>query len=108
MPGTLGALNAINAPDAYTVQATLDGGMILDHINLDVINQGVYWQIRQIPQVGFPPQSASWQPEVFMAPGSRTIDRAGMVGVRVRAATPLASLPAGTLRSVATVEAVLQ
>lgn len=107
MPGTLGALNAITAPDTVSTASTLEGEILLDHVNLDVINQAVYWQIKQVAQAGYPPQTATWQPEVFMGPGSRTIDRPGMTGIRVRAAVKAAALPAGSLQAVVTAEAVM-
>lgn len=99
------ALNNLTAPDQYTAASTLDGLPVLDHVNLDVLNQPIFWSIKQTNDLTTD-MSGAWQPEVFMAPGSRTITRAGVVGVRVRAAVPASSLPAGIGGAQVTVEAV--
>jgi hypothetical protein len=101
------ALNAITAPDAYTPASTLGpAGAFADHINLDSVNAGIYWQICQTPNDAATPQLATWQAEVYMLPGSRSLTRPGVTGVRVRAAIPAAQLPAGGKQAVVTVEMV--
>lgn len=102
------AINQQVAPDEYGTDAqsgVLDRLPVLDHVNVDVANQGIYWSLKQTDDLD-PRQSGSWQPEVYMAPGSRTLSRAGMVGVRFRAAVPAAQLSPGVLQAVVTVEAV--
>lgn len=100
------ALNNITAPDQYAIAATLDTGNWLDHINIDVVNQAIYWQIKQTSRATDTPQLSTWQAEVFLAPSSRTIDRPGMTAVRIRAATPAASLPVGSSQAQVTVEII--
>lgn len=97
------ALNQVTAPDNYADAATLDQLPILDHVNIDVTNQGIYWQVKQTTSLD-PRQGGTWNPEVYMAPGSRTLQRAGMVGLRFRAAIAAAQL-AGT-QAIVTVECV--
>ena len=97
------ALNRITAPDAYTVGSTIDTSRDVDHINIDTANQAVYWQLKEYR----PPlasRAADWTNEVYMPPGSRIIDRDGVTGIRVRAATPAAQIPAGQSQAVVTVE----
>jgi hypothetical protein len=95
------ALNAITAPDNYGPGSTIEG-VPIKRINLDVANQAIYWQLKSSTAgVG-----GVWDAtEVFMLPGSRTLLRRA-VGIRIRAAIPAASLPAGAMQAVATVEAV--
>lgn len=99
------ALNNITAPDNYTPAGTLDQLPILDHVNIDVTNSAIYWSIKQTTDLTTP-YTGTWQPEVFMLPGSRTIARAGIVGIRIRAAVPAAGLPTGGSQAQVTVEAV--
>lgn len=98
-------LNNITAPDQYAAASTLYPLPLIDHINLDVSNQAIYWSIAQTNDLTTE-MSGSWQSEVYMVPGSRTIAREGVVGVRVRAATPAASLPSDAAQAQVTVEAV--
>lgn len=107
-------LNNVTAPDAYTpgtptptqpVVATLDLLPILDHVNIDVVNAAIYWSIKQVSSSD-PVLGGSWQPEVFQLPGSRTIRRLGIVGIRFRAAIPAAQIPAGGFQAQVTIEAV--
>lgn len=98
-------LNNITAPDAYTAAATLEQLPVLEHINLDVVNAAIYWSLKQSSNLATD-VTGTWQPEVFMLPGSRTLRRAGMVGIRVRAAVPAAQLPAGASQAQVTVEAI--
>lgn len=100
------ALNAVTAPDQYATTATLDTGNWIDHFNLDVANQAIYWQMKQASRPGENPQMASWQAEVYMTPGSRSITRPGMTGARFRAATAAASLPSGATQAIVTLEIV--
>lgn len=99
------ALNNITAPDNYNKASTLWPLPILDRINIDVANGGIYWSIAQTNSLTTD-RSGAWQPEVFMSPGSRTLSRAGAIGIRIRAAIPAASLPAGSSQAQVTVEAV--
>jgi hypothetical protein len=99
-------INNLTAPDQYTAASSLYPLPILDHINIDVTNQGIYWQLAETNPLTTD-LSGSWQPEVFMSPGSRTITRAAVVGVRFRAATAAASLPAGGAQAQVTVEAIV-
>jgi hypothetical protein len=98
------SLNNITAPDNYTAGSTLENLPILDHINIDVTNGGIFWQLKlaanELESFG------QWDTEVFMITASRTLDRPGMVGIRVRAAIPAAQLPAGSTQAQVTVEAV--
>ena len=100
------ALNAVTAPDNYTGASTIDGGQFIEHFNIDVANQAIYWQMKQASRIGDGPQMATWQAEVQMLPGSRTIKRAAMTGARFRAAIPAASLPAGSTQAIVTLEVV--
>lgn len=97
------ALNAIAAPDAYNAAATIDG-VPIRRVNIDASNQAIYWQLKLSSSGG---GSGVWDSsETYMGPGSRSVSRPSIVGVRVRAALPAASLPAGANRAVVTVEAV--
>lgn len=96
-------LNRITAPDAYTVAATIQGTQI-SRVIFDVANQAIFWQLMKASG-GLP--VGDWEAvETYMLPGSRVITRPGIVGVRVRAALPLAQIPAGSFQAVVTVEAV--
>lgn len=98
------ALNNITAPDAYNAGSTLDLLPILDHVNLDVVNAAIYWQLK-LSDTGLEGQG-QWDTEVFMLPGSRSLYRRGIVGIRIRAATPAAQLPSGSNQAQVTVEAI--
>lgn len=100
------ARNAVTAPDQYSAASTLDGGQFIKWFNLDVANQAIYWQAKQVNRIGDNPQMATWQAEVYMTPASRTINRPGLVGARFRAAIAAASLPAGSSQAVVTLEVV--
>ena len=97
------AINALTAPDAYSAASTIDG-VPIKRVLLDVANAAIYWNLKY--QVGAGQAGAFDSTEVFMLPGSRQLVRPGIVGVRFRAALPLASLAAGTQQAVVTVEAV--
>ena len=97
-------LNAITAPDNYSDLYSIQGTPI-HHFNIDVNNGAIYWQLQKAAYGA----TGTWEStEVYMTPGSRSIYRAGVTGIRVRAAIPAASLPAGQLQSVVTIEAVKQ
>lgn len=98
------ALNNVIAPDAYSSTATLLNLNSVTRINIDTVNQGIYWQLQRATGSGLYTEG-SWDQEVFMAPGSRSLFRTGITGVRVRAAIPAASLPAGSFQALVTVEA---
>ena len=100
------ALNNVTAPDNYSASASIDTGNWLDHINIDVTNSAIYLQIKQASRPGDTPQMSTWQAEVFMIPGSRTINRPGLTGFRFRAATPAAQLPAGASQAQVTAELI--
>lgn len=99
-------LNNITAPDQYQSTSTLDNLPVLDHVNLDVSNQGIFWSLKQTSDLTTDITGA-WQPEVYMLPGSRILDRDGVVGIRIRAAIAAANLPAGGSQAQVTVEAVV-
>jgi hypothetical protein len=100
------ALNNITAPDAYADAATMINLPFPSRINLDVVNQAIYWQLQQAAGPTSLSTEGTWQTEVFMLPGSRSLYRPYTRGIRVRAAIPAASLPAGTSQAQVTVEAV--
>lgn len=98
-------LNNVTAPDSYTQASTVGPGGPYDHINLDVANSAIYWSWFEL-QTDVGRASGSWSPDVFMPPGSRTIRRPGLGGLRFRAAIAGANLPANTQQAQVTVEAV--
>lgn len=98
-------INNLTAPDNYSATSTLYPLPTLSWVNIDVVNAAIYWSIAQ----GNPlttDRSGTWQPEVFMLPGSRQIVRSAMVGIKFRAAVALANLPAGGQQAQVTIEAV--
>jgi len=99
------ALNNITAPDAYTAASTLTNLKGVTRINLDVTNAGIYWQLQRSSHPSGLYTEGSWDTEVFMSSGSRSLFRGGITGFRVRAAVPAASLPAGVSQAQVTVEA---
>jgi len=98
------ALNNVTAPDNYTDAATLQNLPFPTRINIDVTNQAIYWQLQTAAGTGLYSE-ASWGAEVYMPPGSRSLYRAGVRGIRIRAATPANQLPAGTPQAQVTIEA---
>ena len=98
------ALNNITAPDAYGPASTLQNLNGVTRINVDVTNQAIYWQMQRSTGTGLFTEG-SWDTEVFMAPGSRSLFRTGVTGFRFRAATLAANLPAGGSQAQVTVEA---
>lgn len=102
--GASEVLNRITAPDNYTPAASISGTSIR-RILIDVVNQGIYWQLQR--QSGGTSGAGDWEAvETYMPPGSRVLTRAGIVGFRFRAATPAIGLPVGQLQAVVTIEAV--
>ena len=72
-------LNNVTTSDQYTNQTTLGPLPGASRVNVDVFNAAIYWQAKYD---GAP----NWDNEVFMAPGSRSLSRPGVVGFRVRSA----------------------
>lgn len=98
-------INALVAPDSYNNASTIRPTRKIDHISIDVVNAGIYWQLYEYSSPN-DAETGYITNEVFMAPGSKIIDRDGLCGIRFRAAIPLADLPASTFQAVVTVEAV--
>jgi len=94
------ALNNVTTADAYTAGNTLAGLPFPSRILLDVTNAAIYWQLQQSSSPSAMNTEGTWGNEVFMLPGSRSLFRAGVRGIRVRSA--LAGVPAQV-----TIEAVL-
>lgn len=105
------ALNNITAPDAPDSSSTLGGSpgawlSGITRVNIDCANQAIYWQLCLSSGPSQLYTSGSWDQPVYMTPGSRTLIRAGILGVRVWAATPAANLPSSVSQAQVTVEAV--
>lgn len=98
------ALNNITAPDNYAPGSTLDS-LPPCSINVQVLNQGIFWQIRQVSTPSRLYTEGTWGTETLWLPSDGPIYRDQARGFRFRAATPLASLPAGALQAQVTVEA---
>lgn len=98
-------LNNQTAPDTYTPASTLDNLPFPTRVNIDVANQAIYWQLKQASGSGLSTEG-TWGQEVYMTPGSRTLSRTGIRGIRVRAAITAANLPAGATPARVTIEAV--
>jgi len=77
------ALNNVTTQDAYTAATTLDLLPPCSRVNLDVNNTAIYWSVK-LAVAGT--QLGAWGPDVFMSPGSRTLQRSNIVGIRVRSA----------------------
>jgi hypothetical protein len=85
----MAVLNNVTTQDAYVAATTLDGFPPAARVTIDVylsevVPSAVYWQLR----VGQGPHEnpGNWEDEVFMGPGSRTVSRTWITGVRVRSA----------------------
>jgi hypothetical protein len=116
------SLNNFTAPDAYlapgatgtnsraqtTGPATLQMLPLLDHVNIDVANGGIYFSLLLANSLDANASGGSWQPETFMLPGSKSLTRSGLVGIRVRAAVTGANLAAAATQAQVTVEAIDQ
>lgn len=88
----------------------LDNLPIIDHVNIDVMNASIYWSTKEgTPSaIGFE-KLGTWQPFVFMPPGSRTIYNrgGGILGFQFYAANPNTVISgAGGTQARVTVEAV--
>lgn len=81
-------LNNITTEDDYAEETTLEGGGECARVEIDVYNAGIYLQLK----LGQDEATARWQPERFIAPEGRIIDRRWIWGARVRSA--LAGVPA--------------
>lgn len=77
-------LNNVETANGYTPGTTLDSIAACTRLNIDVYNQSIFWQLRVSPEPV--ERSGSWQDEVFMGPGSRTLSRRYITGARVRSA----------------------
>lgn len=99
------AKNDVVAPDAYTIAATLDGLPAVRRATIDVVNQPVFIQVKQITgsYAGAAEGQATWGTEERLLPGSKNLARAGIVGIRWRAAIPAAQVPAGQVQAHVTV-----
>ena len=99
------ALNNVTAPsNAPTQASTLAIGVFVDHFNIDVSNAAIYWQLQGVKQQSDPPQMADWSQYAYvqMIPGSRSIARQGVTGIRFYAV-----VAAATPQAIVTIEAVL-
>lgn len=97
-------LNTCTPGDSYSAACTIETTHI-KRVLLDVSNQAIYWQLKRAVAPNTSAGNWEWH-ETYMIPGSRVITRSGIVGIRIRAAVPAASLPAGATQAVVTVEAV--
>lgn len=102
------SLNNITAPDQYTPKSTLDALPFVDYIIIDVTNSAIFWSIKQVYGTGDSDVAGTWQPEIFMLPGSRQLLRKQVTGIRIRAAIAAANLPATATQAQVTVEAVCE
>ncbi len=100
------AINNLTAPDAVSAASTLDNLSGVVGVNMDVANQAIYWQVKQVTSPGRLYTEGTWGEPTFMLPGSRSLYRTDVRGFRFWAATPAAQLPAGDIQAQVTVEAV--
>ena len=101
-------INNVTAPDPpnATALSTLDNLPELDHVNINVVNSAIYYQLKQRdPYVGNELWGA-WQPPIFMVPSQQSLSRDGIVGIRFYAAVATANLPSGASQAQVTIEAV--
>lgn len=85
------ALNNISTPDAYGAEATVEVDYPCRLALIQVYNAAVYRQL--LVGLDDNPKSASWQSELFLAPGLlQRAQRLHLFGVRVRNA--VAGVPA--------------
>jgi hypothetical protein len=80
------ALNNITTADAYSAANTLANLPFPSRVNIDVSNAAIYWQLQQAASVTGLSTEGTWQQEIFMTSGSRSLFRSGIRGVRVRSA----------------------
>lgn len=98
------SLNNVTAPDNYASTSTLDN-LPPASVNVQVVNQAIYWQIRQVSSPSQLFTEGTWSIETLWLPSDGPIYRDQIRGFRFRAATPAASLPAGAAQAQVTVEA---
>lgn len=77
------ALNNVTTKDKYEAATTIETGLA-KRATIDVYNKAIFVSVLTEPR-GVKGQ-AQWQPERFAAPGSLTLARKGLFGVRVRSA----------------------
>lgn len=85
------SLNNATPGVAYAATATLEGLEPCVKVNFAVSNGLVFYQIKTA-SFGIHGASGTWLPEVALVPGSKSVTRNGITGVRVRAngiTTPL-------------------
>jgi hypothetical protein len=86
------ALNNATTADTYTPANTLQNLPFPTRVNIDVSNAAIYWQLQRAAGATGLSTEGTWQQEVFMTAGSRSLYRSGIRGVRVRSA--VAGVPA--------------
>lgn len=85
-----GALNNVTAPDTYTAASTLSCAATA-RVRLQINNQAIYWKRGHQNAGG---GGVFYEPEEFILPGLYSLEELCDV-VAIRAATPLAQIPAG-------------
>lgn len=96
-------LNGIVAPDSYSPSATIEDTH-LKRVTLDSANQSIYYQLKLAL---YSSQGGTWETiETLMLAGSKVVVRKGLVGIRIRAAVPLAQIPAEAHQAVVTIVGV--
>jgi hypothetical protein len=103
------ALNNVTAPVGAPIGVGLPGcstlaiGQWVYSFNVDVVNSSILWQLQGVALPTGDPQMADWTPFAWvqMTPGSRTLSRNGVTGIRFYAANPTANPQA-----IVTIEAV--
>jgi hypothetical protein len=94
-------INALTAPDTYTVASTIEN-LPIQRIILDITNQAIIVNLK----VATSGMYGNWDStELFLIPQFKQMNRR-VVGVRFRAAIVAARIPPGALQAVVTVEAV--
>lgn len=78
------ALNNVTSENAYSEKTTLETGLA-KRASISVFNASILYQVLTEPERGMK-GLAIWQPEVFLAPGSLSIGRRGLYGIRFRSA----------------------
>lgn len=92
-------LNNVTAPDAYTTASTLScPGTV--RVRLQVNNQAIYWQRGESSPGG---GGINWaEREELLLPTSASLDE-NCDAIRIRAAIPLAKIPAGGTQAQVTI-----
>lgn len=100
-------INNVTAPDNNPTRlSTLDNLPFLDHININVVNAAIYYQIKSADPHVANDTWGVWQPPIFFLPSQQSLYRVGAIGVRFYAAITAALLPAGSSQAQVTIEAV--